>query len=66
MLQYRKDVEKVDKVVTKWRLTKVRTVFRNWATRVKEEKAMKIEMNNFLIEVKKTEKRTVNSIREGT
>ena len=56
MLQYRKDVEKVEKVVTKWRLTKVRTFFRNWATRVKEEEAMKIEMKTFLIEIKKTKR----------
>ena len=50
-------MEKVEKVVTKWRLTKVRTFFRNWATRVKEEEAVKIEMKTFLIEIKKTKRK---------
>ena len=53
MLQYKKNMDIVEKVVTKWRLTKVRSSFRVWATRVKEEEAMKIE----IIEIKKTKRR---------
>ena len=49
MLQYKKNIDIVEKVVTKWRLTKVRSSFRIWATRVKEEEAMKMEMKTLII-----------------
>ena len=57
LLQYKENMEIIEKVVTKLRMTKVRSSFRIWATRVKEEEAMKIEMKTLIIEIKKIKRR---------